>query len=218
MTKYLFLVVELPLMLTSLTLFGGSIYQTNLGTGIERTRILQYLWTMASQICTLRDVNATVSYKTENVSISQNTLIFANILAKLYRINFAFVFIAVAYIVGGYDGFDDIYNDIWRLDLEKMKWTKLPVVLEQQAYFHSSIIHDGKIITFGGVHNKESTEDELPYEHRINSVQTCYVKICSLKQMCWDAVNYYCQDLAEKPKINLIEEGIPEDLLSQLHA
>ena len=99
-----------------------------------------------------------------------------------------------------------------------MKWTKLPCLLEQKAYFHSSVLHDGKIITFGGVHDKEMIEDDLPYEHRINSVQTCYVKICSLKQMCWEAVNYYCQDLARKPKINLIEEGIPEDLISQLNA
>ena len=31
----------------------------------------------------------------------------------------------VAYIIGGYDGTDDIYDDIRRLDLEKMKWTKI---------------------------------------------------------------------------------------------
>ena len=80
------------------------------------------------------------------------------------------------------------------------------------------MFHDGKIITFGGVNEKTPVENDVPNEVRINTVQTFYVKIPTLSQICWEAVNYYCLDLTEKPKISLIEEGIPEHFVSQLHA
>ena len=58
--------------------------------------------------------------------------------------------------------------------------------LAQPVYFHSSAIdeEEGRVITFGGVTNLENND-------RTNVVQSCYVKICSLKQMTWEALNHY---------------------------
>ena len=98
-----------------------------------------------------------------------------------------------------------------------MQWTILPFKLAKAVYFHSSVIHDGQIVTFGGVHEKIMNND-IPDEVRINTVQICHVKVCSLQQMCWKAINYYCPDLFKQSEDALMEEGIPMNLIHQLKA
>ena len=44
-----------------------------------------------------------------------------------------------AYIFGGYNG-EDIFGDLWRLDLDTLSWKKLPNDMAEPAYFHGSAI------------------------------------------------------------------------------
>ena len=124
-----------------------------------------------------------------------------------------------AYVIGGYHE-NNIFDDIWRLDLSTMRWTIMPCRLAKKVYFHSSVIYDGEIITFGGVHDKVmvDADDNITEEVRINAIQTCHVRICSLQKICWKAINYYCQDLVKQSDDVLMEEGIPVNLIQQLKA
>ena len=45
----------------------------------------------------------------------------------------------VAYIYGGYNG-NDIFGDLWRLDLDTLAWKKLPNDMTEPAYFHGTTI------------------------------------------------------------------------------
>ena len=103
-----------------------------------------------------------------------------------------------------------MFSDAWKLDLDSLKWNQLPFDMAEPVYFHSSAIdeEEGRVITFGGVTNLENSD-------RTNVVQSCYVKICSLKQMTWEALNYYF-DLKNKPIEKLKEQGIPEYRLRSL--
>lgn len=113
------------------------------------------------------------------------------------------------FVMGGLNQ-DKMFSDAWKLDLESLKWNQMPFDMAQPVYFHSSAIdeEEGKIVTFGGVTNLENND-------RTNVVQSCYVKICSLKQMTWEALNHYF-DLKNKPMEKLIEQGIPEYRLRSL--
>ena len=44
-----------------------------------------------------------------------------------------FVF-ADAYMFGGYNG-EQMFNDVWRLDMEEMQWKQLSCNLPKSAYF-----------------------------------------------------------------------------------
>ena len=58
----------------------------------------------------------------------------------------------VVYVIGGLNQ-EDMFSDSWKLDLEKLSWTKLPFDMVEPVYFHSTAIDDeeGKVVTFGGV-------------------------------------------------------------------
>lgn len=70
------------------------------------------------------------------------------------------------------------------------------------------MFQEGKIITFGGV-------DNVAANSRTDLVQTCYICIPSLRQMAWDAINFYF-DLESMDSVNLVCNGIPRDLVSNL--
>jgi hypothetical protein len=38
------------------------------------------------------------------------------------------------FILGGYDG-DDIFGDVWRLDLDQLQWRRIPVQAAYRASF-----------------------------------------------------------------------------------
>jgi hypothetical protein len=66
---------------------------------------------------------------------------------------------------------------------------------------------------FGGVENIDDNGNS-----RSNTVQSCWVKIPSLRTICWEALSHYHPDLEKRPVNKLLEEGIPPDLVRQLHA
>ena len=136
-------------------------------------------------------------------------IFFVEKLLKLFIFIFFPFYISVVFVIGGLNQ-DKMFSDAWKLDLDSLQWNQMPFDLAQPVYFHSSAIdeEEGRVITFGGVTNLENND-------RTNVVQSCYVKICSLKQMTWEALNHYF-DLKNKPMEKLIEQGIPEYRLRSL--
>ena len=115
----------------------------------------------------------------------------------------------LVFMFGGYDG-DSIFGGTWRLDLNMMQWRKLPYDMPEPVYFHSAVkVDDGKIYTFGGVAN-------ITENSRTNSMYSAYMKIPSLRAMCWDAVKFYSRNLDVNDSCKLFSEGIPGDLIKDL--
>ena len=70
-------------------------------------------------------------------------------------------------------------------------------------------MQEGKVFTFGGVSQTEGNE-------RTNHLYSAWVKIPSLRTMCWEALNHYHPKLDTKKPGSLLAEGIPGDLLDKL--
>lgn len=114
------------------------------------------------------------------------------------------------YILGGYNG-ETIFPGLWRLNLHSMQWRKLPFDLPKPVYFHASTVSpEGKLYTFGGV-------SDIEQNTRSKSVYSCWTRVCSLREMCWEALNHYYPDMDERPAESLLQEGIPQDLINTLH-
>ncbi len=65
-------------------------------------------------------------------------------------------------------------------------------------------------MTFGGVSHVDDN-------WRTNAVQAAWVEIPSLRTMCFDAITYYVPDLDQRDVDKLLQEGIPKDLIGELH-
>ena len=48
-------------------------------------------------------------------------------------------------------------------------------------------------------------------------MQCAWVRIPSLRDMAFEAVNYYSKDLASRRVDSLLKEGVPRDLVNDLH-
>jgi len=55
-------------------------------------------------------------------------------------------------ISGGYNG-DRVFNDVWRLNLSTLRWTRLrECILPCPVYFHSAALTpEGRMYIFGGI-------------------------------------------------------------------
>ena len=73
-----------------------------------------------------------------------------------------------------------------------------------------NLFKEGKIYIFGGVTNIEENK-------RTKKMYSCWVKIPSLRTMCWEALNHYVPDLNCRREEQLIGEGIPRDLIRSLN-
>ena len=59
----------------------------------------------------------------------------------IYEIRFEYMveFFTDVFLIGGYDN-SNIFQDIWRLNLEDMQWRRMNQFLETPVYFHDSAI------------------------------------------------------------------------------
>ncbi|CAG0902344.1 unnamed protein product [Darwinula stevensoni] len=115
------------------------------------------------------------------------------------------------YICGGLGSQYVAYDDLWQLDLTSFRWRRMPTDLPQSLYFHSAdVTPEGKMYVFGGV------TGEVFAPERTNSVYSIWLKIPSLKEMCWEAVLHYAPWLDKVPSQNLVEAGVPQDLANRV--
>ena len=113
------------------------------------------------------------------------------------------------YIFGGYDG-ENIFGDLWRLDLNSLEWKQLPKEMAEAVYFHgTTITPGGQLFTFGGVTSVDSNE-------RSDKVHSLWLNIPSLRDMAWQAILHYLPDIGKVGLESLRESGIPFDLIENI--
>lgn len=115
------------------------------------------------------------------------------------------------YIVGGTDG-SEICNDLWKLSLDTLEWTKMEIEMPLPVYFHgTSISPAGQLVIFGGVNS-------TPHNSRNNSLYSVWLRGPPLKELAWMAFHYYCNRpaLARCPPEDLIEMGVPRNFVRRL--
>jgi len=114
----------------------------------------------------------------------------------------------VAYICGGYNG-QNIFGDLWMIDLRMLRWKLLPAVLPEPVYFHSAgITSSGLMLVHGGVVQIDT--------RRSSKVFAVWLCVPTLKESCWQAVLGSWPGLLRQPRQQLLEIGIPPDLVDRL--
>jgi len=115
----------------------------------------------------------------------------------------------LVWIIGGYDG-NDVFSNVWRLDLDTMQWLSIEVDLPTPVYFHGvTSCEEGRMVIFGGC-------DDILKNTRTNKVYSAWLKIPSLRCMSWEAVKYYIPKIGLVQTSKLRELGVPDDLIKML--
>jgi hypothetical protein len=115
----------------------------------------------------------------------------------------------MVYIVGGYDG-DEIFNDIWRLDLHTLNWVRLNIDLPTPVYFQATTLsEDGQLFMFGGV-------DSIEENTRTDKIYSVWLQPPSLRSICWESIQYYIPNISSIKPGHLRELGIPENYLRRV--
>lgn len=120
-----------------------------------------------------------------------------------------------AYICGGHTG-GEVLDDIWRLDLRSLQWSRMRQLLPVPLYFHAATATpSGCLYVFGGVMPH-------PGEHRSNKVFKLWLTIPPLREMVWDTlVTKYGKILSKRRNeflLNLRAHGyvIPSQLSARM--
>jgi len=110
------------------------------------------------------------------------------------------------WVIGGYDG-SDIFPDVWKLDLETFQWRRLDIELPTPVYFHAvTISEEGQLFVFGGV-------DNIAENTRTNKVYSAWLRVPSLRCLCWEAMKHYIPNIADVQPDKLRELGVPGDYI-----
>ncbi|XP_043258534.1 kelch domain-containing protein 10 homolog isoform X1 [Colletes gigas] len=114
-------------------------------------------------------------------------------------------------ISGGYNG-DNVFCDVWRLDLNDLQWTCLrKCILPCPVYFHSAALTpEGRMYTFGGIIKKNNKVV------RTAAVHSVWLKIPKLSEVCWQALIYYFPHLCHKSPHQLLLIGIPSKFVERI--
>lgn len=113
------------------------------------------------------------------------------------------------YVCGGHDG-GKIFPDVWRINLNTLKWERLKCSLPTPVYFHSAALSPlGQMFIFGGVTDIEANT-------RTNALYSVWLKVPPLVEMCWQAVLHYIPRIANLSKHQLLEEGVPQKFLNRI--
>lgn len=114
-------------------------------------------------------------------------------------------------ISGGYNG-SQVFNDIWKLDLKLLQWTRLnQCKLPRPVYFHSTALTPvGRMYAFGGIIRKRDEAE------RTDAVLSVWLTIPKLSEICWEAINYYYPNLQYHTTDDLLRVGIPMKYVRRL--
>nr|CAD7267602.1 unnamed protein product [Timema shepardi]CAD7418290.1 unnamed protein product [Timema poppensis] len=120
---------------------------------------------------------------------------------------------AFVFICGGYNG-RKVFNDVWRLHLPTGQWTLMKRCrLPEPVFFHSAAVTPaGRLYSFGGI----SMTDANP--ERNADIQSAWLDVPSLAEMCWEAVVYYSPNLGAYSREHLRHAGFPAQYIDRIHA
>ncbi|KAJ8975863.1 hypothetical protein NQ317_015901, partial [Molorchus minor] len=115
------------------------------------------------------------------------------------------------FITGGHDG-ENIFHDLWRLDLQTYQWTYFEMCqLPQPTYFHATAVTpEGRLYVFGGNY---SINDDV---RRSNAIYSGWLCIPKLSEICWEAVLYYSPHINKCRSKDLIDIGFPRHFVQRL--
>ncbi|KAG5887437.1 hypothetical protein JTB14_003289 [Gonioctena quinquepunctata] len=115
------------------------------------------------------------------------------------------------FITGGHDG-ENIFNDLWRLDLKTYQWTCFAnCQLPQPTYFHATAVTpEGKLYIFGGNY---SINDDV---RRSNTIYSTWLCIPKLSEICWEAVLHYSPHINKCEASDLVNIGLPRHFVQRL--
>lgn len=113
------------------------------------------------------------------------------------------------YICGGHNN-HTIFDDVWRLSLSDLRWTKLPAVMPVACFFHAAAITPAQCMyIFGGV---TCLEDRV----RTSAVYKIWLKMPPLLELCWKTVLSHIPNIHTVSKEYLGILGIPRHLVDRL--
>lgn len=112
-----------------------------------------------------------------------------------------------AYITGGTQQgvFENELSDIWKLNMRTMKWTQIQSNLPARVHCHSAATaKNGCMYIYGGTTISEHNRVQVN-----TTAHKMWLKIPKLKDMCWDAITYYNENIDLHDRQALHQEGIP---------
>ncbi|XP_061534151.1 kelch domain-containing protein 10-like isoform X2 [Phycodurus eques] len=113
------------------------------------------------------------------------------------------------FICGGYDG-QLIMDDLWKLNLRTFKWTKLPAIMPEPAYFHcAAVTPAGCMYVHGGVVNMSGNR-------RTASLYKVWLVVPSLLELAWEMLLKIKPHLAQMSTLQLLGLGLPHTFIQRL--
>ncbi|XP_033106528.1 kelch domain-containing protein 10-like [Anneissia japonica] len=113
------------------------------------------------------------------------------------------------YMCGGHNS-SYIYDDLWKLNLETLQWSKLSVSMPVPTFFHSAAITPaGCMYLYGGV---TSLGDRV----RTSAIFRIWLEVPSLLEIAWNYLHKYFSHLDKLSYMQLYRLGIPPALLDRL--
>lgn len=112
------------------------------------------------------------------------------------------------FIIGGHNN-DNIFADLWRLDLTTYQWTCFVTCqLPNPTFFHATAVTpEGRVYIFGGNYRAGRTND----------VYSAWLCIPKLSEICWAALLAYYPDLYKRKIDSLIDIGVPKRFLDRIN-
>ncbi|XP_071512946.1 kelch domain-containing protein 10-like [Panulirus ornatus] len=93
------------------------------------------------------------------------------------------------YVIGGTDG-EEVLDDVWKLDLLTLSWTRLSLVLPTPLYFHdAALTQSGYLYVYGGLTSLGSSE-------RSSAVYRGRLDAPPLLEAAWDAFTTHCPSIS----------------------
>ncbi|XP_033106572.1 kelch domain-containing protein 10-like [Anneissia japonica] len=113
------------------------------------------------------------------------------------------------YISGGLNELM-MFDDIWRLSLTDLQWTKFNAKLLFPTYFHAAAVTpSGCMFIHGGV--KTLTGDK-----RSLKLSKIWLVVPNLLELCWEKILYYIPSICRIPESQLMQLGLPQHIISRL--
>ncbi|XP_077982989.1 kelch domain-containing protein 10-like [Glandiceps talaboti] len=115
------------------------------------------------------------------------------------------------YICGGHNN-SKIFDDLWKLHLPNLQWTKIPATMPVPSFFHAAAITpSGCMFYFGGVVNLDDSK-------RTGEIFRVWVDVPSLFELCWANVTSLIPNIDNLSEERLIKIGIPRSLVARVKA
>ncbi|XP_071960566.1 kelch domain-containing protein 10-like [Antedon mediterranea] len=113
------------------------------------------------------------------------------------------------YMCGGHNS-SYIYDDLWRLNLETLQWSKLSATMPVPTFFHTAAVTPaGCMYLYGGV-------TSLSERARTSAIFRIWLDVPSLLEISWNYLHQLFPHLRKLSDTQLFTLGIPSLLLDRL--